>query len=156
METLEWSAPEYEEKERSADWFWVLGVIVATSAATSFIYGNYFFAAVLLLGGIMLGFFAWRKPNMILYQLNEKGLKIRDHFYPYENIKSFWVQKEESNPEIKPMFFIKAERLFMPIISIPIENNLGEKIRDMMLSKNIVEEEMREHLSEKIMESLGF
>ena len=44
----------------------------------------------------------------------------------------------------------------MPIIGVPIENLWSDKIHNLMLSKNIKEEEMREHVSEKIMESLGF
>jgi hypothetical protein len=36
------------------------------------------------------------------------------------------------------------------------EKKKAEKIKKLMLSKNIMEEEMREHPSNKIMESLGF
>lgn len=151
MEKLEWSALEYEEKERSADWFWALGIIVLTASLTSIIYSNYFFAVLLILSGALLGFFAKKKPDTVSYELNEKGLKIRTRLYPYENIKSFWVQTGG-----KPILFIKSERAFMPVISIPIEQNFAAQIRSTMLAKNIAEEEMKEHASEKIMESLGF
>ncbi|OGI68940.1 hypothetical protein A3A05_02380 [Candidatus Nomurabacteria bacterium RIFCSPLOWO2_01_FULL_41_12] len=151
MEKLEWSALEYEERERSADWFWALGIITLTASLTSIIYGNYFFAALIILSGILLGFFATKQPDMVPYELNEKGLKIRTRLYPYENIKSFWVQTE-----VKPTLFIKSERLFMPVMGIPTENAKAEKIRSIMLGKNVIEEEMREHASEKIMEVLGF
>ena len=151
MEKLTWSALEYEEKERSSDWFWALGIIVVTSSIASIIFGNYFFAALLFLGGLLLGFFAIKKPEIIPYELNRKGLKIRTQLYPYEGIKSFWVQME-----MKPMLFIKTERLFMPVISITIDKNIAEDIQSIMLSENVVEEEMKEHPSIKIMESLGF
>src|SRR3989344_2476263 len=158
MEKLEWSALEYEEKERNADWFWALGVIIIASSAASIIYGNYFFAMLLVLSGILLGFFAKKKPYIISYELNEKGLKIRTRLFPYENIKSFWVQTDLSDDGagIKPLLFIKSERFFMPIISIPINDSLADEIQFIMLTKNITEEEMKEHLSEKIMEVLGF
>lgn len=151
MENLKWTALEYEERERNRDWFWALGIIVVTSSAASVIYGNYFFATLILLSGILLGFFANKKPNVVSYELNEKGLKIRTRFYPYENIKSFWVRTE-----IKPVLFIKSERLFMPMISIPLEESFSSSIQSIFLSKNIPEEEMREHVSEKIMDALGF
>ena len=158
MDTLSWSALEYEEKERGNDWFWALGIIVVTSAIAAVIYSNYFFALLLLLGGGLLGFFAIKKPDEVAYELNEKGLKMREQLYPYENIKSFWVQKEKVENEItlKPTLFIKSERVFMPVISVPIREDLAEKIRSIMISKNIPEEEMKEHASEKIMEFLGF
>lgn len=157
MERLEWSALEYEEKDRSQDWFWALGIIVVTSAIAAIIYANYFFAVLLFLSGLLLGFFAVKKPDMVSYELNPKGLQIRARLYPYENIKSFWVQVgSKGDINLNPVFFVKTERGFMPVISIPIENNLAFSIRSIMLSKNVPEEEMKEHPSLKIMEMLGF
>ena len=149
---IEWTALEYEEKERGNDWFWALGIIIVASSVTSFIYNNYFFGIFLILGGILLAIFAIKKPDLVFYELNEKGLQIRNRLYPYQNIKSFWVQKDEE----KSILFIKSERLFMPIISMPIKQNLAEDIRNFMLSAKVEEEEMKEHASEKIMDSLGF
>ncbi len=151
-EKLEWTALEYEEKERGNDWFWALGVIVVASSVTSFIYGNYFFGLLLIIGGILLGIFAVKKPDLVFYELNEKGLKIKNRLFPYKNIKSFWVKKDGENP----LLFIKSERLFMPIISMPVKQDQAEKIKNFMVKGNVPEEEMKEHVSEKIMDSLGF
>ena len=149
---LEWTALEYEEKERGNDWFWALGVIILASAITSFIYTNYFFGLFLIIGGILLGTFAVKKPDLVFYELNEKGLKIRNRLYSYNNIKAFWVKRDIE----KSILFIKSERVFMPIISMPIDLNHTEEIEHIMLSKNVPEEEMKEHVSEKIMDFLGF
>lgn len=157
MEKLEWTALEYEEKERSKDWFWALGIIVATSSIASIIFGNYFFAALLILSGVLLGFFAIKKPDVVSYELNNKGLKIRNRLYPYENIKSFWVQVDKSGEtNLKPMLFIHSERAFMPILSIPIDETIATEIHSIMLQKDVAEIEMKEHPSEKIMDALGF
>jgi hypothetical protein len=150
METLNWSAPEYEEKDHSRDWFWALGIIVATGSIAAIIFNDYFFAVLLILSGILLGFFAVKKPEMISYELNNKGLRIGSRLYLYENIKSFWVQLE------RPLLFIHSERIFMPIITIPIEKIMAEDIHSIMLAQNVAEVEMKEHPSEKIMEALGF
>lgn len=156
-EKLVWSALEYEEKERSSDWFWALGVIVATSSIAAIIFENYFFAALLVLAGILLGFFAIKKPDTITYKLDRKGLTIRNRLYLYQNIKSFWVQLD-THPEtiVKPILFIHSERAFMPILSIPIDETMAEDIHSIMLAQDIAEVEMKEHPSEKIMEFLGF
>ncbi|MFZ3016053.1 MAG: hypothetical protein WA101_03630 [Minisyncoccia bacterium] len=148
---INWSALEYEEKERSTDWFWALGVIVVAVSITTIIYGNYFFAILIIISGVLLGFFAIKKPEMIYYELNAKGLVIKNRLFPFENIKAFWIQVGQ-----RPTLFIKSERLFIPIISMPIKNDLGEEIRSVMLAHNVLEEEMKENPSEKIMESLGF
>ena len=151
MGKIEWSALEYDERERSKDWFWALGIIVVTSSLAAIIFGNYFFAALLIISGALLGFFAIKKPDTVFYEINDQGLKIRTRLFPFQNMKSFWVQTEA-----RPILFVKTERLFMPIISIPIEENLAEKINSIFLAENIAEEEMQEHPSQTIMESLGF
>ena len=156
-EKIIWSALEYEDKIRSQDWFWALGIIVITSSIAAIIFENYFFAALLIISGILLGFFAIKKPDMITYEINEKGLKVLSRHYPYENIKSFWIQLDKSeDTKIKPMLFIHSERIFMPIIGIPIGTEIAEDIHSIMLGQNIAEIEMKEHPSEKIMEVLGF
>lgn len=157
MERLEWTALEYEAKDRDPDWFWALGIIVVTSSLASIIYNNYFFAVLIILAGTLLGFFAKKKPDLINYELNSKGLKIHSRVYPYENIKSFWIQlAHPEEPDLKNLFFIKSERFYMPGISIPITPDIAERIIDIMIEKNIPEEEMREHPSDKIMDRLGF
>ena len=157
---LSWSALEYEERERSRDWFWALGVIVVTGSIASIIFGNYFFAALLILSGILLGFFAIKKPDTVAYELNNRGLKISNRLYPYENIKFFWVQldngTELSGIKLKPLLFIHSERAFMPIITIPILEEMARDIHSLLLDKNVEEKEMKEHPSEKIMDALGF
>lgn len=160
MKTIQWSALEYEEKERSSDWFWALGIIVFTAGAAAIIYGNYFFATLIILSGVLLGFFATRKPELVQYELNDKGFVSHTSLYPYENIKSFWVQREtfpENDAEkLKPILFIHTTRLFMPIILTPIENSMTVDIRNLLLENNVLEEEMKETFAEKIMEALGF
>ena len=157
-EKLVWSALEYEEKKRSNDWFWALGVIIVAGSITSIIFANYFFAALLIISGALLGFFATKKPETVSYELNNQGLKIKSRLYPYEKIKAFYVQTDLSveKEEKKPLLFIKSERFFMPIISMPIQYGLIDSIRNIMLAKEVAEEKMAEHPYEKIMEYFGF
>src|SRR3989344_5985300 len=157
MDKLQWSAPEYEEQERSPDWFWALGIIIVTSSIAAIIFKNYFFALLLIIGGALLAFFAVKKPEAVTYELNEKGLKIGGSLYPYESIKSFWVQVNHPDniKTLKSILFIKSGRVVLLIISIPIEDKIAEEIHSIMTAMGVAEEEMREHPSENIMESLG-
>ncbi len=158
MENLTWSALEYEEKDRSNDWFWALGIIVFTASAAAIIYENYFFAALIIISGALLGFLATKKPELVYYELNQKGFLVHNNLYPYERIKAFWVQREafDGKEYLKPLLFVKSERIFMPIILSPIDNEMAEDLRDFLLDKNVPEEEMKETFSERIMEALGF
>ncbi len=148
---LTWVAPEYEQKEQSTDWFWALGIVVVAGSVASIIFENYFFALLLVIGGSLMVVFAKKKPDIVSYELNEKGLMIRSRLYPYETIKAFWVRKEG-----KPTLFFHSKRIFLPEISIPIEEDMAEEIRTTFLSHGILEEEMKEHATEKIMDLVGF
>jgi hypothetical protein len=151
MDNISWSALEYEHREKSGDWFWALGIIVFASAATAIIYANYFFAALLILSGVLLGFFARKEPEEIQYLLDNKGLKAGSRFYPYENIKAFWVEVEN-----KPKLFVRLDRAVMPNLSIPIDGNMAERIHTRFTEAGVTEEPMQEHHAEKIMEFFGF
>lgn len=150
-ENLSWSVLEYEEKYRSGDWFWALGVVAITCAITAIIYNNYFFAVLILLSGGLLYFFAKKSPDLVDYEINKKGFKVKSQIHPYKNIKSFYVQKEG-----KTILFVKTERFFLPIISVTIDHDLADRIENIFLENNVIEEIMKEHPSEKIMETLGF
>ena len=157
FEKLNWSALEYEEKERSTDWFWALGVIVVAGAITAIIFNNYFFALFLIISGLLLGLFAIKKPEMVDYELNLKGFQIKNRLFPYEKIQGFWVQTELPNKtDVKPTLFIKSERKFLPVLSIPINLELANQIKRIMMLKKVPEIEMHEHPSDGIMEYLGF
>jgi hypothetical protein len=149
-EKITWSNLEYEHKERSSDWFWALGVIVFTASAAAMIFSNYFFALLILVSGGVLVLLSKREPELVTFELNDKGFKIKDQLYLYQNIKSFWIDKD------KYILFVKTERIFMPVITMHIESDMMEKIHDVFTKKGVVEEEMTEHPSEKIMDRLGF
>jgi len=148
---LQWEALEYEDRERNKDWFIALGIIVATCSIASIIFGNYFFAALLIISGVLLALFALRAPRMIAYELNDLGLKIGSDLFLYERLKSFHVEVDRG-----PTLFVKSERLFMPVLNIPIHPDHASTIEEILIEKNIPQETMAEHPSERIMEFFGF
>lgn len=150
-EKINWELPEYEHREKTNDWYWALGVIVLCGSVAAIIYHNYLFVGVLVIGGILMGYFAGEQPEMISYEINKDGFRLKNHTYPYKKIKSFFVGTESA-----PMLFIKLNRPFLPVIHVPIEQNLADLIRAKLLALNVAEEEMKVHASEHIMERIGF
>ncbi len=164
---LQWSALEYELKEKTPDWFWALGIVVVAGAIASILFGNFFFALLLVVSGVLMAFFSVKEPENITYELNRMGFKIKNRIYPYEKIKSFWVQKNPTDEErelhgslpeeeIRPTLFIKSEGWLMPILSVPIEEELADNIRNIFRNHDVEEEKMKEHFSDAVMEFLGF
>ncbi len=148
---LSWAVPAYSHDKKTVDWFWGLGIIILAMAIASIILKNYYFAVVLILGGGMMSYFAHKEPETLYYNLDKDGLKVKDRLYPFKTIKAFWIKKEES-----PALFIRTDRFFLPEIKIRINNNVADKIREIFVNQNITEEEMKEHLSETIMDMIGY
>jgi len=88
---IKWSLPEYERREKHKDWYWALAIMIVASALTALIYGNLFFAILLILGGVLMWYFGKKDPEVVDYELNEKGLMIKNRVFPYESLKAFFV-----------------------------------------------------------------
>lgn len=151
-ETLVWIEPEYKERDRSNDWFWALGVIAVSSAVLAIIYDNYLFAVFIVIAAIVLGFFAVRKPGMIEYRIDAKGLSIGREFYPYEKLVSFTVLEK---PGGENLLLILSKRPVVPLFSIPLGIESPETVRK-LLASHIKEEKHTEPTAHKIMDYLGF
>ncbi len=148
---LSWAVPAYNHSKKSIDWFWALGLIVLVGAITSFIFDNYFFSILLVLGGILMGHFANEEPETLYYELNEKGLTIKDRIYPFKAIKSYYI-----NTEKNPTLFIKTDRFFLPVIPVAINLNVAQKINEIFEKEGIEVEEMSEGPIEQIMDMIGY
>ncbi|MDQ3244856.1 MAG: hypothetical protein M3P22_00690 [bacterium] len=151
MERLSWILPEYEEKEKNTDWFWALGIIIVAGSITSIIYHNYFFSILIVLGGILVGVFANKKPELVNYQLNKEGLQIKNRIFPFKEINSYCV-----NTDKIPTLMIHTKRFMFPIVSVPIEYRNKDQIINIFSNQNIKEEELKENIIEKLIEYIDF
>lgn len=151
--SIQWQAHEYEYIEKDTNWFWAVGIITAALALVAILVGNILFALVILLAGFTLSLHAARKPDIVNFEINPKGVKVDATLYPFSTLESFWV--DELN-EINPKIIFKSEKPFMPVIILPMPAETDpEDIRE-YLRYYLEEEEMYEPLSHKLMEYLGF
>jgi len=151
MEKISWKTIEYLHQEKSSDWYWIVGIITVSIAIISILLNNLIFAILILVASFTLTLFASKKPEEMLVELNQKNVVFGKTKFPYTELDAFWVEKEEGIPRI----ILKSKKLFMPYISIFIEETDPEDIRH-LLSNHLKEEEMTEPLFEKILFYLGF
>lgn len=149
---FEWDAHEYEHKERSSDWFWAVGIISVSIAIASVIFGNIIFGVLILVGAFALSIFANRPPGTLHIVVDEKGVVRGGVRYPYSTLKSFWIDTEHPHKKI----ILRSEKLLMPLIIVPLEDEVNvEKLHE-NLSLFLTEEFHSLPLVEKILEYLGF
>ncbi len=147
-----WEALEYEHKDKTPDWFWILGLVSLTLIVSAIIYKNILFAALIVVGAFTMALYAVRKPRFINFEINDKGVVIKNTLYPYKHLHSFCPREDNRGRKI----IFQSKKSIMPHFSIPVPANVNFERAKTLLLKNIPEDDHPESLSEVIMNSLGF
>lgn len=150
-EVIAWDTPEYFHTEKTADWYWILGVVVVVLAALCILFNNILLAIFILLSGLALGLHAHRRPEIIHHELQRRGIVSGRYVYPYVGLDSFWIEEHEHRPEI----IIKSKKLLMPYIVIPCGDVPTADIHSYLLG-HLPEVEHHEPITYKLFEYLGF
>lgn len=150
-DVITWDAPEYHHFDKSADWYWSLGIIAVSIAVLCILFNSILFAIFILLAAFVGALYAGRTPELIHVELRPRGILVHDKVYPYVTLDSFWVD-EEAHPD---KIIIKSKKMLMPYIVIPISHIHPEDIR-MFLKMHLPEVEHHESLAHKALEYLGF
>jgi len=150
---LIWEAFEFEEREKSVDWYWALGIIAVCAIVISIIYKNYLFAIFIAIGSATMGMFANQKPKMIKYELSHSGLRINEELMPLETIKGYAIREIGKNR--KKILIIESSRSFAHILTIPVEDSMVLAIKKEFTPK-VPEKDLREPTAHQIMDAIGF
>ena len=151
MKKIEWKAPEYIYKEKTADWYWIVGIVSVSVAIISVILNNPIFGLLIIISAFTLSLYATRRPEIVTIKINELGVRIGRTDYPYSELESFWVEDRDAYPRV---FFKSQKKLSLFIIAM-IEGTDPEEIRD-VLNDYLPETEHSEPFLEKVLIYLGF
>jgi hypothetical protein len=148
---IEWDALEHSHTEKNNDWYWAVGIITLTAAAISIILNNVIFAILIIVSAFALVVHAAKKPRLVHIEINDRGIVIDRILYPFLSLESFWIDAHEVPSKI----LLKSHKLFMPYITVYIEEVDPERVREILLNY-IAETEHIEPLTHKILEKFGF
>jgi len=148
---LTWQAPEYEDRPKTADWFWALGIIGFSAVIASIIYHNYLFAVFIIVAVSLLVVYSIRRPQLVTFEITEQGVKIANYIYEYRHLKSFSIVAKEGNPKL----LLETDRVFMPLMTVPLGSADWKRVEDALLKK-LEEKEMDEPPAHRLMDFLGF
>ncbi len=151
MQKMSWQTLEYLHKEKTADWYWIVGIITISIALIAIILNNVIFAVLILVSSFTLSLFASRKPSLVNIVIDNGAITVGNTRYAYKDLESFWIETREHFPKI----LIKSKKVLMPHIVIFIETHSPEEVREELL-KYLPEEEHTEPFLQKILFYLGF
>ncbi len=147
---IEWQTFEHAPVQRGADWYFATGLIVVALAAALIIFGNVLLAAVIIIAFILTVAAGRKEPRQIRVRIDGEGVLIEDHLYPYDNLESFFVDKD------REVLLLKSKKVFMPHIVVMLADYVEVGDISEVLEENLEEEEMYENVFELFMEYLGF
>jgi len=147
---LNWEISTHEHKERSADWYWALGLLSLAGAGLSIFFGNILLAVILLLGGGSLGFLVARGPREHAVRLDQKGLTLDGTLYSYKNIGSFWVEETA-----EPKLLVSTSGVLHPQLVVPLLSTARAMAVRSYMKRFAPEVEQHPHMGEHLAELFG-
>ena len=149
-EDITWTASEFIARHKGVEWYLILfGATALLAVAIYFLSKDFITVGAIVVAIVLFGVAAGRKPRVLTYQLNDKGLKIGQKFYPYSMFKSFSVIDEEA---FSSVMLLPLKR-FMPPISVYYEPKDEERILTLLSTHLPVEHrqvDMMDHLMRRI------
>jgi hypothetical protein len=150
--SIYWEAPEHNHIEKTADWYWVLGILAIAASVASIIFDNTLFGILILLAAMTMFITGNKHPRVIPFEVSLRGIRIDTDLYPYATLESFYIDEENHTG---PQLLVKSKKLFVPLLILPIPEEYVADIENIVASR-IMEEHLEEPLSHKIMEFVGF
>jgi len=151
---FEWKGKEYEPIEKTADWYWALGIIAFAASVAALLFANYLIALLILSAAFALGVHTAKEPQMHTFYITEEGLWIDDEFHPFSRMTSFSIL-EDIEGEMPPILSINTESLFSPRLVIPL-NDIDADALYVFLYDHVDEGEHKHSWSDLLAAWLGF
>ncbi|HEX5774734.1 MAG TPA: hypothetical protein VFY28_02110 [Candidatus Paceibacterota bacterium] len=130
----EWEGTEYAFEEKSADWYWALGIIAAAAIIACILFNNIILALLVLAASVAVALQAAKHPRMHRFVLYEHGVAIDERLYPYEDMLSFSVL-EYADESLPPSLSIKTRHVLAPHLLIPIMGHDPVEIYEFFLDR---------------------
>jgi hypothetical protein len=147
-----WSVAPYEHYERSVDWYWAMGIVIAAMVIISLVTRNYLFAFLMVMGGVLMVMSLRNAPSDMNIEISERAIAINGHQYRYDQIKSFWMYNDLKN---KPNLLLHTNKSIFPKIVIPLMPDMDFVELHTFLIDKIHEEEQYESTIDRIADRLG-
>jgi hypothetical protein len=116
---FEWHGKEYLSSDKSADWFWALGIVAVAIIIACILFNQWLLALVVTAAAVTTSLQAAKRPRIHRFAITENGLMIDATFYPYKDMLHFSVL-EYADESIPPSLSIKTRLLLSPHLLIPI------------------------------------
>lgn len=148
-----WVFPEFEYKNKNRKWYYIVGVIALILISIAIVFQNYLFGFLIFIGVFLMFNLATKEPLILEVEISEQGLKINETMHSFSNINAFWIAE---NTKEQAILLLATNKPIAPVISVVIDEEINIlELREYLLDF-LEEQEMKEPLSDKIIDKIGF
>lgn len=126
----EWTFPEFTKYKKTRGWYFGITIFLLVLVLVGIFTQSYLFLLIIALVILIYYIRSRREPATINFGITEDGLEVGEAFYPYKNIKNFWIIYEP--PEVKNLYV--SFKVLRPSLSIALLNQNPIKIRKILLN----------------------
>ena len=147
-----WTTFDHEQKERPADWYWAVGIIIVALIAVAIIWGDIIFAVLIALGGGTLLLYTQRPPHEITCTIDRDGMHIEKQMFPWDTLIRYDIHSQDGEHTL----LLETKKIAHRTIILPLPESapLLEIRRE--LGEHIPEETVEFTFADILMDRLGF
>jgi hypothetical protein len=151
--TISWKASEFKHYPKTTGWYLALVCITLLVMAFFIIVESDIFAAISLgIIAILIIIFSRQLPMRVEIELNTKGVKFGSLFYPYKQLKYFWVVHNPRHQTVN----LETTAMVNSMVILELDGQDPDVVRDYLLKYLPEHSEIEETFGQKIMHKFKF
>lgn len=140
---------KWEVQKGKKDKNWQIGAVIFILFSLFFFLRQKNYLGVILIFVIIFLIFFLPRQRETYFAILERGVKIGNEIFPWQNLQGFWVFKEPSE------LYLKSKKSYLPYIILPLPQNHTERVKKILLNF-LPEKEMERGIFDIIERKLGF
>lgn len=149
---ISWQAPEFRHYEKNYAWYITLAAVSVLVVGFFAVERDFFAAVCLAIIAAFIFFFAKQRPQIVIIELNPKGVVFGNLLFPYKQIKHFWIVHNERHKTLN----IQTTAMLNNLMILELEEQDPEEIRRFLLNHLPEHEETEETSIQRIMHRFKF
>ncbi len=99
-EIYTWTTIEFDHYEKGTGWYLTLGIVALLMIGYEVFMRDWMAALTIAVAMLAIYFFSKQRPREIEVVLSDKGVSVANVYFPYHNIKRFWIIYHEQAQQL--------------------------------------------------------
>lgn len=149
---MQWTTLEHIYDEKTNDWYASVILIAGSLIAVEFLMNNFLLITLTIIATISFILLAARRPDMIDVEIRKTGVRVGDLLYSYNSLDGYAIAEYHHENRL----LLESNRHIMPLIVIPIPEDVDLDALREGLNEYLPERELHESFAHLLLERLGF